>query len=132
VLLFPNVKVVLPIHGERISPVFDVAKRFVLFDVSQHAESVRREVRIENADSMARTKRVIELGSHVLICGAISWPLEALLAAAGVRVVPNRCGAVDEVFAAFVAGDLAEHAFLMPGCTGRRRRHRNGRRRGRR
>lgn len=118
-------RVALPIHGERISPVFDVAARFVLLDVNPGDEVTRREVRIEDRDPIAKTKRIVALGSHVLICGAISWPLESMLFSAGVRVIPNSCGSVEEVVAAFIAGDLTDQAFLMPGCRGRHRRHRH-------
>jgi predicted Fe-Mo cluster-binding NifX family protein len=125
-------RVALPIHGERISPVFDVAGHFVLLDVNPGHEVTRREVRIGERDPIAKTKRIVALGSHVLICGAISWPLESILFSSGVRVIPNTCGSVEDVLAAFIAGDLTDQAFLMPGCSGRRRRHRHRHRQGRR
>ena len=118
-------RVALPIHGERISPVFDVARRFALFEVNPGGQVTRREVRIAERDPIEKTKRIVALGSHVLICGAISWPLESILRSAGVRAVPNTCGPVEDVLAAFIAGDLTDHAFLMPGCRRRHRRHRH-------
>jgi predicted Fe-Mo cluster-binding NifX family protein len=63
----------------------------------------------------------------VLICGAISRPLEAMLLSAGVEVIPQTCGPVEEVLKAFMSGKLTEKAFLMPGCCGRRRRFHDGR-----
>ena len=123
--------VAIPICGDRISPVLDVAKNFLLLDVSQGNELTRREIRIENMDLVAKAKRIVEIGSQVLICGAISWPLESMLVSAGVRVIPNTCGSLHEVVTAFVAGKLTEQAFLMPGCTGQRRRSRHRHRGGR-
>jgi len=67
----------------------------------------------------------------VLICGALSQALEALLLAAGLQVVPNTCGPVEEVANAYLSGRLTEGAFLMPGCCRRRRRVRRGRPSGR-
>jgi predicted Fe-Mo cluster-binding NifX family protein len=123
-------RVSLPVHGDRISPVLDVARRFVVLDVNVEGEVTRRNVRIENTDPVTRARRIVELGADVLICGAISWPLEVMLASAGMRVIPNTCGPVEEVIAAFIEGKLSEQAFLMPGCTGQRRcqrrRHRHG------
>jgi predicted Fe-Mo cluster-binding NifX family protein len=63
-----------------------------------------------------------------LICGAISWPLELALTSAGIEVIAQTCGDVDEVLEAFLAGQLEQEKFLMPGCCGRRRRFRKGRR----
>jgi predicted Fe-Mo cluster-binding NifX family protein len=118
-------RVVLPIHEERISPVLDVARQFLVLEMDRESEVRRREVRIESTDLVARARRIAELGSHVVICGAVSWPLEVMLASAGVRVIPNTCGSIGDVVAAFMTGNLTEQAFLMPGCTGRRHRHRH-------
>jgi predicted Fe-Mo cluster-binding NifX family protein len=96
-------------------------------DVEDGKELRRREECVEKTEPVARAKRVAALGIQVLICGAISQPLEAMLAAAGVRVIPNTCGPVEDVLGAFLSGRLTEQAFLMPGCCGRRR-FRGGRR----
>jgi predicted Fe-Mo cluster-binding NifX family protein len=87
-------------------------------------------VRLEGDDLVARAKLLAELGPRLLICGAVSWPLEAMLSSAGIRVIPNIRGSVDEVIAAFIAGRLTDPAFRLPGCCGRggRRRARHRRR----
>jgi predicted Fe-Mo cluster-binding NifX family protein len=118
-------RVVLPIHGDRISSVLDVARRFLLVDTTLDRVVTRKEVSIEDTDPITKTRRIVELGANVLICGAISWPLEAMLVSAGMRVIANTCGSLEEVVAAFIAGDLTDQAFLMPGCPGRRHRHRH-------
>jgi len=106
----------------RVSPVFDVAKSLLLVSVDGQ-EPVGREVQpIEPLDLPGRARRVTELGVDVLICGAISRPLESLLVATGVRVLPQTCGPVEEVLEAFLTGQLKDGAFLMPGCCDRRRR----------
>jgi predicted Fe-Mo cluster-binding NifX family protein len=124
------VKVLIPIDGDRVSPVLDAARFFILVDTGPDGALVRRQVLIADADPVSKAKRIVGLGATVLICGAVSWPLEAMLASAGMRVIPNTCGSLDEVVAAFYAGNLTEQAFLMPGCPGRqhRQRHRRGRR----
>jgi predicted Fe-Mo cluster-binding NifX family protein len=123
-------KVVLPIDGDRISPVLDVARSFALVTAGSDGTVNRQEVLIADADPIAKVRRIAELGARVLICGALSWPLEAMFTSAGMRVIPNTCGPLDEVAAAFFAGDLTERAFLLPGCPDRqhRHRHRHGRR----
>jgi predicted Fe-Mo cluster-binding NifX family protein len=123
-------KVLLPTDGDRISPVLDAARDFVLVTVNSDGALTRKKVLIADADPVTKVKRIIELGPDVLICGAISWPLEAMLTSAGMRVIPNTCGPLSQVAAAYFAGALTEQAFLLPGCPGRqhRHRHRNGRR----
>ena len=120
-----RVMIVLPIDRDRIAPVLDAASCFLLVFASSDGALSRKEVLIDDADPVTKAKRIAELGGKVLICGAISWPLEAMLTSAGMRVIPNTCGPLDEVIAAFFAGKLTEQAFLMPGCPGRQHRHRH-------
>jgi predicted Fe-Mo cluster-binding NifX family protein len=123
-------KVVLPRDGDRIAPVLDTARAFVLVTLSSDGALTRHEVLVADRDPVAKATHIGRLGPGVLICGALSWPLEAMLTSAGMRVIPNTCGPLDEVAAAYLAGNLTELAFLLPGCPGRQQRHR--RRHGRR
>ena len=125
-------KVAVPTWSGRISPVLDVAGQLLLVDTEQGTESERREVRLEETELPARVRRIAELRLDVLICGAVSRPLEAMLVSAGIRLIPHKCGAVEDVLQAFLAGHLTECAFVMPGCCGRRRQFRGRRRCGRR
>jgi len=118
-------------HG-RVSPVFDVAGNMLLVDVADGREQARRNVAIAAEQPQARANLLVEHGVTVLICGAISWPLERALSAAGIAVIPQTCGDVEQVLAAFINGQLQQDAFLMPGCCGRRRQFRARCRRGRR
>ena len=123
-------KVALTTWDGRVSPVFDVARRLLVVEVERNTEIGRSEVDLGESRLAARASRVTALGVHVLICGAISWPFEAMLTSAGVRVIPQTCGPVEDVLRALLAGQLASEVFLMPGCCGRRRRFRGGRRHG--
>jgi hypothetical protein len=125
-----SMKVVLAIDRDRISPVLDATRCFLLVIAGSDGALSRKEVLIDDADPITKAKSIAELGGGVLVCGAVSWPLEAMLTSAGVRLIPNTCGPLDEVIAAFFAGDLTEKAFLLPGCPGRqhRRRQRHGKR----
>jgi len=123
-------RIAIPTWRGRVSPVFDVAKNLLLVDAQNGREIRREEATVGPSDLVARAKRVAELGTELLICGAISWPLEAMLSSAGVRVIPHTCGPVEDVLRVFLSGQLTERALLMPGCCGRRRRFRGRRRRG--
>ena len=127
-----GMKVALPTWSGRISPVLDVAGQLLLVDAEQGTESERQDVAIEETDLSARAKRIADLRPDVLICGAVSRPLDAMLGSAGIRLIRHKCGSVEEVLQAFLAGSLTDSAFQMPGCCGQRggfgRRRRCGRR----
>lgn len=101
--------------------MLDAARQMLVVDVEGGEEVARREEPFGDADPARRALGVSRLGIDVLICGAVSRPLEAMLAAAGVRLIPQTCGPVEEILRAFRMGELTEQAFLMPGCRGRRR-----------
>ncbi len=115
-------RIAIPQWEGRVSPVFDVAGSLLLVDVENGREILREQRRLLGSDPLARADEFLSLGVEVLICGAISTPVEARLAASGVRVIGFTCGTVDEVLAAFLMGELSNRAFVMPGCHGRRRR----------
>ena len=124
-----TMRIAIPTWCGRVSPVFDVAKHLLVVDVDGTRDGSREDATIEETGPGRRARRVAELGVNVLICGAVSAPLEAMLISAGVRVILHVCGSVEEVLQAFVSGGLTDQAFLMPGCCGRRQRSR-GRHRG--
>jgi predicted Fe-Mo cluster-binding NifX family protein len=114
----------IPTWAAHVSPVLDVAKHLLMVDAEDGAEVGRREADIEETNLAARARRISELGVELLICGAVSRPLEEALVSMGVRVFPQVCGPVENVLRAFLSGRLEGEAFRMPGCRGRRLRRR--------
>ena len=123
-------KVAIPHWQGRVSPVFDVAGNVLVIEIDGGAERARQDVVFNVDGHQARAARLTETGADVLVCGAISKPLEVAVSAAGIEVMPQTCGEVGSVLAAFIDGRLSQGAFLMPGCCGRRRRFQGGRRHG--
>jgi len=121
-------KVAVPDWQGRVSPVFDVAEQVLLVDLDRENDGSRRMESLGTTAPHDRAQRLAELGVNVLVCGAISWLLEALLASSGIRVVPLICGEVEEVVRAFRDGTLENERFAMPGCCRKRRQARNRRR----
>ena len=120
-------KVALPVWENRISPVFDVARRLVVVVVDGETEIARERVSMQTEAVCPRAQRLVELGVGLLICGAISQALEELLGFHQIAVIPWVRGHVDEVMASYLAGAILQKRFPMPGCSGR---HRTGRNRG--
>lgn len=114
-------RVAISVSDGRISPVFDAARRLLVVDVENGRELRRAERVVEEQEMAPRARRVAELSVDILICGAISRPLEGMLLSAGADVVPQTCGQAEDVLRTFMAGKLTDEAFLMPGSCGRRR-----------
>jgi predicted Fe-Mo cluster-binding NifX family protein len=109
-------RIAIPQWQGRIAPVFDVAVNLLLIDMEDGQPMRREERRLFGAESSARVAEFLSCRAEILICGAISAPLESRLMVAGVQVIGFACGMVDEVLAAYLNGSLASRAFVMPGC----------------
>jgi len=118
-------RLAVPIWGDRVSPLFDVARRLLLVEVDRGLVVSKMEHDVAATD---RVRSTTQLGVDLLICGAVSRELERMLVSAGVDVISDICGSVDEVVDAFLADTLGQQRFIMPGCTrrwsGRHRPHR--------
>jgi predicted Fe-Mo cluster-binding NifX family protein len=108
--------------NNRIAPVFDVARQIHI--VETESGRIVGESREELADDVPARKALHLAGLNIgtLVCGAISRPLQAMVAAYGIRVVPFVAGDLREVIEAWLAGRLEMDVFAMPGCCGRGRR----------
>ena len=129
--------VAVPQWQGRVSPVLDVASDVLLVTIEEKRELQRNEINVVQEEHWARAQAMQKMGVELLICGAISQPLQAALQSIGIQVISNICGPIETVLAAFREGRLDDNIFLMPGCCGRRRRlggvrmSRGGGRRGR-
>ena len=111
-----------------ISPVFDVSDRLCLIEFENGVELKRNSISLRERNTFARAKEMSGLGINLLICGAISQVLETTLTNSGIRVVGFMCGKIETVLTAILRDQFTESLF-MPGCTGRRQKHRFQRRR---
>ncbi len=115
----------------RIAPVFDTASELRVCEfadgqlVNETRETILEDLPIQ------KVLRLAELGVETLVCGAISRPLEGLITAYGIKVVPFLAGELQEVVDAWQSPMFSRRAFMMPGLwTPRhrapRRRHAKG------
>ena len=120
-------KVAIPDWQGRVSPVFDVAEQVALVDLDNGEVDDRHMVSLGTTTPHQRARQLVELGVDVVVCGAISWPLEVLLIANRIRVISLICGGVTEVVRAFRDGTLQDEQFAMPSGYLKERRTRNRR-----
>ncbi len=107
-------RVAIPVWQGRIAPVFDVARQVAVYTVVDGAVTAlaRRPL-----DTAGRAAALRTLGVEVLICSAISRSLGSVLVSAGIEVVGDVCGPVEEIVAAYAHGTLGDGRYASPGHT---------------
>jgi len=105
--------------ANRIAPVFDTSREIQL--VESHAGLVidSRAFVLSAELPMQRTLQLADLGVETLVCGAISKPMQSMITAYGIRIVPFVAGELSQVMQGWLEGRLENETFVMPGCRGR-------------
>jgi predicted Fe-Mo cluster-binding NifX family protein len=106
---------------DRIAPVFDVARRIILVETKGGRIITEKEETFGNAGPLQKGALLADMGVDVLVCGAVSRPLQEMIAAYGIRVIPFVAGEVRQVIDAWLAGKREIDFFVMPGCCRRKR-----------
>ena len=113
------VRTAFPVWDNRIAPVFDVARHVLLVDVE--SGRIVREVKetLRDDSDAGKALWLADRGVRVLVCGAISRSLEAMIAAYGIHVVPFVGGNLNDIVHAWLSDTLEKGVYALPGCHGR-------------
>lgn len=111
-----TMKIALSIFKDSISTVFDAADQLLILNMDGTTDPKRYTVKLNGTDPAGRANELKDEGIAVLICGAISRPLEGVIASAGIAIHPFVRGSVEEVIAAYQSGRLGQAVFSLPGC----------------
>ncbi|MBN2381809.1 hypothetical protein JXQ70_02915 [bacterium] len=113
-------RIVMPVWGSRLSPVFDTAQQFIVVD-REGDQIVERSFRNLTDDIAASPwvllQEVLSWQPHQIVCGAISGPLFHQFESYRIEVYAWLTGEVDQVLRAVLTDERALVAFLMPGCS---------------
>jgi predicted Fe-Mo cluster-binding NifX family protein len=120
-------KIAIPEWQGQVSTVFDFASKMLLIEIDGQKETSRIENLLPAEPMLPRAAKLINSDVDVLICGAISQPLELMISGSGINVISDISGSIDEVLNGYLTGRLAEERFSIPGCQGRGRKGFRGR-----
>ena len=120
------------VMDNRIAPVFDTARELLIISSETPTLKAAKRLLLGQSTYISRPLAIAECGADVLVCGAVSRPLRAMLEAYGIEVHPFVAGDVSNIVEAYYRGELDAPRFAMPGCRrGRGRGFHGGCRRGR-
>lgn len=118
-------RIALAVLNNRIAPVFDTARNLVV--VEDEDGKASQEISLAEETPVQRALYLAEIGVNVLICGAVSRSLYAMIQARGIAIHSFVSGDLADVLQAYRDGRLDTPDFAMPGCRGMRHRQTGGR-----
>ena len=101
--------------NRRIAPLFDSAGQVLLVEPRQGA-AIEELASFADDSPVHKVLCLIEWQVGTLVCGAVSQPVQAMLAAHNIQVVDYIAGYLEEVVQAWLNGRLEQEVFCMPGC----------------
>jgi len=111
------VKAAFASWNDRIAPVFDVAQWIELVETDTGHIINQNKASVAGETPSQKASRLAELEVGILVCGAISRPMQAIITAYGIEVIPFIAGDLQEVIQAWLCGKLTgSDEYLMPGC----------------
>jgi len=121
-------RVAIPIWRGCVSPLFEAAGCLLLLRLARGVDFGRRLIDLADRPPAARAQLLWLEGVEVLICGALSRPVQRMLEANKIEVIGWIRGEVEDVLAAFMQGRLGHPRYQLPGVhrRDRRRRRRRG------
>lgn len=119
-------KLALTIWGNRISPVFDSARKLLIVEVENN-KVVKRQYESINFEMDSDLAQILsDLKINVLICGAISRGFSNIIETSAIKLIPFITGHVDTVLESYIENNRVIANFFMPGCQNKHYRQRSG------
>ncbi len=121
IIVCMKAKVAIPLYNDRVSPLFDVSRRFIIFQVESGVVSDSYHLDTSADSGIQKVNRLKREYTEMIICSAISRVLADLITSKGMELIPGVIGNVSDVIQAYVSNALVIDRFTMPGCRWRRR-----------
>ena len=127
-------KLAIPVCGQDIALVFDDADDLLIIETTGKGLHTEARLRCAGGTTIERANQLITLSVDLLICGAISCPLQRMIEVSGISIIPFVRGNAEEIFDAFCRKSLGDPRFSLPGRNmlsygnprgGMKRQHRN-------
>lgn len=120
-----DLKVAFTIWGNRISPVFDSARKLFIVEIKDNRIIDTQYQPFDSGVDSDLAQRINGLGINVLICGAISKRFSDLIEISDIKLISFITGHVDTVLESYMKNNEIIAEFFMPGCRNKYYRQRN-------
>ncbi len=125
-------KIAMPIWGKQVSTVLDFSENLLIIDINGKTINNETCINWSLCNDVMKVSLMQEEGVAVLLCGAVSKPLQIMVENSGINLIYGLRGMKDAILQAYLDGRLYGDCFRLPGsalteCPGRKRKlqHKN-------
>ncbi len=108
-------KVALTVWGNRISPVFDSAKKILIVQIENRKIKSRQYTSFNFKLRGNMCEKLTDTGAEVLICGAISKEAYHFFDSSTIELIPFVSGNAEVVLESYIKKSYVSQIFFMPG-----------------
>jgi predicted Fe-Mo cluster-binding NifX family protein len=109
-------KIAIPVWDNDIATVLDFSKVLLVVEVEKKTIKNRTKINWELCNDAQKIALLEEERISILLCGALSRSMQAMIQESGIEVVPFLRGAIDSVLDAYFEGRISDKTFQLPGC----------------
>lgn len=110
-----EVKTAFATWHDRIAPLFESSRHAHIVDCSPGRVPVERRERFVDASPVRKVLCLVQWRVDTLVCGAISLPVQSIVRAHAIRLIPFVASDLGAAVQAFLDGCITEPRFAMPG-----------------
>lgn len=123
-------KIAIPIWENHVSTVLDFSEHLVIVDIEGTTVKGETSINWSLCNDTMKISLMKEEGVDVLICGAVSKPMQMMVEDSGITLFYGLRGLKDAILQAYLDGTLHHDHFRLPGtamtgCAGRKRKCQN-------
>jgi len=96
----------IPEFRERVSPLLDVATRFVLLEVQSGTAGRRQSIEFTGDSDIGTMNVLIHMGVSIIICDRVSCYLSRVGSCRGLRLITSIQGPVNDVLQDYLDGKI--------------------------
>lgn len=108
-------KLAMPIWENHVSTVLDFSENLLIIEIEGREIISQSSINWSLCNDAMKASLLKEEGVSVLLCGAVSKPLQILLENMGINLISCLRGQKDVILNAYMEGQLCEKSFRLPG-----------------
>lgn len=117
-------KIAMPVWENHVSTVLDFSETLLIVDIEDRKIKAEDCIDWSLCNDTMKLSLIQEEGVKVLLCGAVSKPMQIMLENSGINLISGLRGGKDVILKAYIDGTLHGDCFRLPGsamtgCRGR-------------